>query len=591
MTRILFGVACVPLSLCCQFAVGQVTVSWDVLFVDGQEFVATDGALEPGRIISFPGPLVVNVAENGDAVFPVQAVPGSGRVSLVAARVNASGDVQLDPLLTPGLPPAGEALPPTSSVTDLGWRGVSSEGRVVYGAPLVDGQTRLEGLFAEDGVGDFTSFVLSENCASDGGDGPLLSTSFNSIDRFGFAFSCESLNGATNGVYSINTDLATPAFQFRGDVAGEATASSVNTSGLGAAFTVEVGGLAGDLERLYLLVPQPVLLDSRPISTSSFGTGDFLSMGRSSQTTNAAVLGRGVVSSETGTGSVSRLTIDGGLVESQLVVEPGSSLPTLSGGTYSVVDGSSQVAANDRGTLIAGQAVISDGSPQARAVLVFEREGSPAVVATARDLPSVIVGSVVRNISPAALNDCDEVVYLETSTPFVNDFAEFQATLALLSPDGSATPILTEGDEITANFDGITADVTVRSVGRVLPGFRDAAGLSNRMPLFVSSSDGRGSFWSNSGFVVVPVALEFSPGQIETAYLRGRVFPCLADFNGDRVFGDGFDLFDFLGALDQLDPRADVDGDGLFDTFDLFSFLAALDVGCTGPCYVDGRSP
>ncbi len=54
--------------------------------------------------------------------------------------------------------------------------------------------------------------------------------------------------------------------------------------------------------------------------------------------------------------------------------------------------------------------------------------------------------------------------------------------------------------------------------------------------------------------------------------------PCPADFNGDTVGGDIFDLFDFLAALDGgLDFNMDTSP---ADIFDLFDFLAVLDAGC-----------
>ncbi len=54
--------------------------------------------------------------------------------------------------------------------------------------------------------------------------------------------------------------------------------------------------------------------------------------------------------------------------------------------------------------------------------------------------------------------------------------------------------------------------------------------------------------------------------------------PCPADFNGDTVPGDIFDLFDFLAALDGgLDFNGDTSP---ADIFDLFDFLAVLDAGC-----------
>ncbi len=54
--------------------------------------------------------------------------------------------------------------------------------------------------------------------------------------------------------------------------------------------------------------------------------------------------------------------------------------------------------------------------------------------------------------------------------------------------------------------------------------------------------------------------------------------PCPADFNGDTVPGDIFDLFDFLAALDN---GLDFNGDTTpADIFDLFDFLAVLDAGC-----------
>ncbi len=53
---------------------------------------------------------------------------------------------------------------------------------------------------------------------------------------------------------------------------------------------------------------------------------------------------------------------------------------------------------------------------------------------------------------------------------------------------------------------------------------------------------------------------------------------CPADFNGDTVPGDIFDLFDFLAALDGgLDFNGDTSP---ADIFDLFDFLAVLDQGC-----------
>ncbi len=53
---------------------------------------------------------------------------------------------------------------------------------------------------------------------------------------------------------------------------------------------------------------------------------------------------------------------------------------------------------------------------------------------------------------------------------------------------------------------------------------------------------------------------------------------CPADFNGDTVPGDIFDLFDFLAALDN---GLDFNGDTTpADIFDLFDFLAVLDAGC-----------
>ncbi len=53
---------------------------------------------------------------------------------------------------------------------------------------------------------------------------------------------------------------------------------------------------------------------------------------------------------------------------------------------------------------------------------------------------------------------------------------------------------------------------------------------------------------------------------------------CPADFNGDTVPGDIFDLFDFLAALDGgLDFNGDTSP---ADIFDLFDFLAVLDAGC-----------
>ncbi len=54
--------------------------------------------------------------------------------------------------------------------------------------------------------------------------------------------------------------------------------------------------------------------------------------------------------------------------------------------------------------------------------------------------------------------------------------------------------------------------------------------------------------------------------------------PCPADYNGDTVPGDVFDLFDFLADLDMgLDYNGDtVPG----DIFDLFDFLAVLDMPC-----------
>ncbi len=53
---------------------------------------------------------------------------------------------------------------------------------------------------------------------------------------------------------------------------------------------------------------------------------------------------------------------------------------------------------------------------------------------------------------------------------------------------------------------------------------------------------------------------------------------CPADFNGDTVPGDIFDLFDFLAALDNgLDFNGDTSP---ADIFDLFDFLAVLDAGC-----------
>ncbi len=53
---------------------------------------------------------------------------------------------------------------------------------------------------------------------------------------------------------------------------------------------------------------------------------------------------------------------------------------------------------------------------------------------------------------------------------------------------------------------------------------------------------------------------------------------CPADFNGDTVPGDIFDLFDFLAALDGgLDFNGDTSP---ADIFDLFDFLSVLDQGC-----------
>ncbi len=58
----------------------------------------------------------------------------------------------------------------------------------------------------------------------------------------------------------------------------------------------------------------------------------------------------------------------------------------------------------------------------------------------------------------------------------------------------------------------------------------------------------------------------------------GTTVTCAADFNGDTVAGDIFDLFDFLA---ELDGGLDFNGDTIpADIFDLFDFLAVLDAGC-----------
>ncbi len=65
-----------------------------------------------------------------------------------------------------------------------------------------------------------------------------------------------------------------------------------------------------------------------------------------------------------------------------------------------------------------------------------------------------------------------------------------------------------------------------------------------------------------------------------TVVAEGTISPptCPADFNGDTVPGDIFDLFDFLAALDEgLDFNGDTSP---ADIFDLFDFLAVLDAGC-----------
>ncbi len=73
----------------------------------------------------------------------------------------------------------------------------------------------------------------------------------------------------------------------------------------------------------------------------------------------------------------------------------------------------------------------------------------------------------------------------------------------------------------------------------------------------------------------------FAEGTPLTLTVRGVVTaggPCAADFNGDTVAGDIFDLFDFLAALDEgLDFNGDTSP---ADIFDLFDFLAVLDTGC-----------
>ncbi len=61
-------------------------------------------------------------------------------------------------------------------------------------------------------------------------------------------------------------------------------------------------------------------------------------------------------------------------------------------------------------------------------------------------------------------------------------------------------------------------------------------------------------------------------------YFQEAAPMCPADFNGDTVPGDIFDLFDFLAALDGgLDFNGDTSP---ADIFDLFDFLAVLDAGC-----------
>ncbi len=64
----------------------------------------------------------------------------------------------------------------------------------------------------------------------------------------------------------------------------------------------------------------------------------------------------------------------------------------------------------------------------------------------------------------------------------------------------------------------------------------------------------------------------------DNAVLEEVAVSCPADFNGDTVPGDIFDLFDFLAALDGgLDFNGDTSP---ADIFDLFDFLSVLDQGC-----------
>ncbi len=80
--------------------------------------------------------------------------------------------------------------------------------------------------------------------------------------------------------------------------------------------------------------------------------------------------------------------------------------------------------------------------------------------------------------------------------------------------------------------------------------------------------------------LIEPTGVDWNP--FAGVYFAMRCFtdvvPCPADFNGDTVPGDIFDLFDFLAALEAgLDFNNDTTGG---DIFDLFDFLAALDAGC-----------
>ncbi len=71
----------------------------------------------------------------------------------------------------------------------------------------------------------------------------------------------------------------------------------------------------------------------------------------------------------------------------------------------------------------------------------------------------------------------------------------------------------------------------------------------------------------------------FGAGLLNAGMAVAAVVPsCPADYNGDTVAGDIFDLFDFLAVLDT---GVDVDGDTVPSTiFDLFDFLAQLDTPC-----------